>query len=86
MERRVSFTDQDVPGPEGCPVWMVQEQWTHSYTVFIRAKDENEALEEYIKYYNKHEHEIQDQKNWDNYVDERTEVFYHARPEYGWKR
>lgn len=84
--RRVRFTDDYVPGPEGCPVWMVQKQWTHSFTVFVRAENEEDALEEYYKYYDKHEEEIEDPKNWDDCVDENTYAFYHADADYGWKR
>lgn len=84
--RRVRFTDDYVPGPEGCPVWMIQKQWTYSYTVYVRAKNEDEAFDEYMKYYEEHEQEINDPNNRDSYVDENTYVYYHAGPEYGWKR
>ena len=83
---RVKFNDQYVPGPEGCPVWMVQKQWTHSFTVYVRAENERDALFEYLKYYVNHQNEIENPENWDLYVDENTYTFYHASPEHGWEK
>ena len=83
---RVKFNDQYVPGPEGCPVWMVQKQWTHSFTVFVRAKDEDEAFDEFRKYYAEHEAEIENPENWDLYVDKNTYTYYHADANYGWNK
>ena len=41
--RRVRFTDDYVPGPEGCPVWGIEWLWTYGVPVFIRAESEEEA-------------------------------------------
>ena len=57
-ERRVRFTDEYVPGPEGCPVWGIEEQWTFSVPAYVRAETEDEAMEIYDQYYKEHPDEM----------------------------
>lgn len=84
MERRVRFTDDYVPGPEGCPVWMIEKTKIQSVAFFIRAENEQAAFDLYDKYYIKHEHEIlKDLDQADPTYS--TEIYYHADASYGWK-
>lgn len=83
--RRVRFTDDYVPGPEGCPIWMIEKTQIQSVPFFVRAENEQEAWDLYSAYYHKHEEEIlKDLDQADpTYA---TEIFYHADPECGWRR
>lgn len=83
--RRVRFTDDYVPGPKGCPVWMVQKQWVQSSTSYVRAKTEDEALQIWAKYYEEHPNMINDPKFRDDFVGVDVYAYYHADPNYGWK-
>lgn len=76
-ERRVRFTDDYVPGPEDCPVWMIQKTWTQSSTAFVRAKTENDAMAEYEKYYAEHPDTIDDPKYRDDYENVELNIYYH---------
>ena len=82
--RRVRFTDDYVPGPEGCPVWMIELMQIQSVPFFVRAKTEQEAFDLYKEYYVQHEQEILKDLDQADPIYQ-TEVYYHADADYGWK-
>lgn len=88
-ERRVRFTDDYVPGPKGCPVWGIEEQWTFSVPVFIRAETEEEAYRIYREYNDSHPGELEqmmrDTIKADNYHGVEFTSWYHLNPDKGWK-
>ena len=82
--RRVRFTDDYVPGPEGCPVWMIEKTQIQAVPFFVRAKTEQEAWALYDEYYIKHENEIlKDLDQADPIYN--TEIYYHADANCCWK-
>ena len=85
-ERRVRYTDDYVPGPEGCPVWMIEMLKIYSLPLFVRAKTGDEAMEIFKKYYEEHSEELEKYLDEDSDPYGETNVYYHARPDYGWKK
>lgn len=86
--RRVRFTDDYVPGPEGCPVWGVELQWTFGVPAFIRAESKDEAIKIFIEWYDEHreviESAMKDLIDAEEYNEELTS-WYHARSDKCWE-
>ena len=82
-ERRVRYTDEYVPGPEGCPVWAIELSRTHSLVFYIRAEDEEKAWHLMEDYYDKHaceiDHDIMDTDPVSN-----STIWRHMEADEGW--
>ena len=84
-ERRVRYTDDYVPGPEGCPVWGFEFNKIYSTVLFVRAKDEDEASQLIGEYYEKHNEEIEKDIDMSDPVRDGTH-WLHGDPETGWNK
>lgn len=86
--RRVRFTDDYVPGPERCPVWGVEVQWTFGVPAFIRAETKEEAMNIFTEWCEEHPGEIEsamkDQIDAGEYNEALTS-WYHARSDKCWE-
>ena len=77
-ERRVCISDQSVPGPEGAPIWCIEIQRTYATYRFVRANTNEEALQLFYQYSDKHIDEIDTELSDSDPIEE-TIVTFHKR-------
>ena len=83
--RRVRFTDEYVPGPEGCPVFGIEFRKVYSLPVYVRAQTKDEAKEIADRYYEEHFDEMEESiMNSDPVAEDM--IWIHMGADKGWNK
>ena len=86
-ERRVRFTDEYVPGPNGCPVWGYELQKIQSTVLYVRAGTRLEAeklIGEFLEDEENYEMVCEDRDNSEPTYD--STMWLHMDENQGWNK